>query len=178
MSPPQDGSASADVQAWGRRAPRRRACLLKGCERVFSPRHPLCRYCSWACRRAARRWSLWRAGRRYRATEGGRCRRRDQSRRYRQQAAERRQEAAVASAREAGQKRSEGHQCLDFSKKCSCDRPGCYERFDIPRRSPLKRFCSYLCRCALRRVLEREARWRDRYRRWGPLGLMVEGPTP
>jgi hypothetical protein len=44
----------------------------------------------------------------------------------------------------------------------TCDRPGCYERFERTRRSPLQRFCSHDCRRALERVLERERRWKKR----------------
>jgi hypothetical protein len=44
----------------------------------------------------------------------------------------------------------------------TCDRPGCYERFQPTRRSPLQRFCSHECRRALERVLDRERRWRER----------------
>ena len=41
-----------------------------------------------------------------------------------------------------------------------CSRPGCYELFSPHRRSPLKKFCSSLCREALRRVRQRELHWR------------------
>jgi len=46
---------------------------------------------------------------------------------------------------------------------CSCDRPGCYVEFDRSRRSPLQRFCCLACRHALKRVLQRERRWRERH---------------
>ena len=45
------------------------------------------------------------------------------------------------------------------SEKIPCSRPGCYELFPPDRRSPLKKFCCALCREALRRVRQREARW-------------------
>jgi hypothetical protein len=64
--------------------PRSRVCLLKGCERVFRPQHPLTRYCSEACRQEARRWREWKARRRYRQSAGCKQRRRAQSRRYRE----------------------------------------------------------------------------------------------
>ena len=48
---------------------RPRRCLLKGCERLFWPRHPQSRYCSEACQQAARRWRRWQASQQYRATE-------------------------------------------------------------------------------------------------------------
>ena len=66
----------------GRRArhPRRRACLLKGCERRFRPVHPLTRYCSQECRKQARQWRAWKARHRYRQSEAGKQKRRAQSR--------------------------------------------------------------------------------------------------
>jgi hypothetical protein len=52
----------------------------------------------------------------------------------------------------------------DFSGK-SCRRPGCYELFRPQPHEPEQRFCCAACRRALRRVLEREARWYLRRRR-------------
>jgi hypothetical protein len=46
-------------------------------------------------------------------------------------------------------------------KKFSCDRPGCYEGFDRSPRSPWQRFCSALCRGALRLVRLRDRRWQE-----------------
>ena len=45
-----------------------------------------------------------------------------------------------------------------------CERPGCEERFARSSRSPCQKFCSPSCRQALRRVIERERRWRQRAR--------------
>ena len=92
MGPCEDRSTAGKNQAGhghtagpGRRArhPRRRACLLKGCERRFRPVHPLTRYCSQECREQARRWRAWKARHRYRQSEAGKQKRRAQSRRYR-----------------------------------------------------------------------------------------------
>jgi hypothetical protein len=92
MGPSEDRSTAAKNQAGhlrtagqrGRlRRPRRRACLLKGCERRFRPVHPLTRYCSEECREEARRWREWKARHHYRQSEGGKQKRRAQSRRYR-----------------------------------------------------------------------------------------------
>lgn len=152
---------------------RARICLLKGCEEWFSPDHPRARYCSAPCRDAARGWSVWQAGRRYRASEGGKECRRQQACRYRQRVRQRRAESEERPAEAC-----EGHQKGEDSEKIPCSRPGCYELFSPERRSPLKKFCSCLCREALRRVLKREARWgwhrlrlsdEDRFRRFhGP----------
>jgi hypothetical protein len=125
---------------------------LKGCEQWFYPHHPRARYCSQACCDAARDWSVWQAARRYRATEAGKERRREQARRYRERVRQRREAAEQSAA-------CEGHQKAENSEKIPCSRPGCYELFSPVRRSPLKRFCCALCRKALRRVRQREARW-------------------
>jgi hypothetical protein len=127
--------------------------LLKGCEQWFCPHHPQERYCSEACRAAARAWSAWQAARRYRASEHGKECRREQARRYRDRV-RKRQEASAESAAVC-----EGHQEEADSEKIPCSRPGCYELFSPQPRSPLKKFCSCLCREALRRVRRREARW-------------------
>jgi len=68
----------------GRRRPRRRGCLLKGCAQRFHPRRARQRYCSPACTQAARRWSRWKAQQKYRATAAGKDKRNGQSRRYRE----------------------------------------------------------------------------------------------
>ena len=135
-----------------------RLCLLKGCERTFRPRHPFSRYCSSACRAAARRWRRRLANRRYRASEQGKCRRRAQTCRYRQRVRER--ERTASCARPDG----EGYPHLKDDTDSCCRRPGCYEGFAKTTRSPLQKFCSAACRLALRRVLIRERRWRRRLR--------------
>jgi hypothetical protein len=150
------------------RAPRRRRCLLKGCEQFFQPRHPQSRYCSPACQQEARRWRRWRAGRTWRKTEGGRQCRRGQSCRYRRRVRQRR-EAEQAAAKKSAEGEREGQRPADALEKLPCARPGCYELFAPSRRSPHQRFCSCLCRKALRRVLQREARW-GRRRKRGPRG--------
>src|SRR6516162_5751576 len=64
--------------------PRKRLCLLKGCDQRFHPRQARQRYCSEECRAAARRWSRRKAQERYRTTPAGQGKRNDQSRRYRE----------------------------------------------------------------------------------------------
>ena len=76
-------------QAAGRRKcragrPRRRPCLLKGCEQRFHPRRACQRYCSEGCRQEARKWRRWKAQQRYRKTAAGQQKRNGQSRRYRE----------------------------------------------------------------------------------------------
>jgi hypothetical protein len=143
-----------------------RVCLLKGCERPFQPSHPLNRYCSQPCRDAARAWRRWCAARRYRATAHGQQQRREQSRRYRERQ-RLRWAAAEQGAHEAASEQREGQRDVDFSEDSSgtpCQRPGCYELFQPRPHEPPQCFCCSACRQALRRVLDREARWRRRHR--------------
>jgi hypothetical protein len=214
---------------------------------VFSPLHPFSRYCSEACREAARIWSRRRSAADYRKTEAGREKRRQQSRRYRKRLRQRSiprlaeatplepsppggplaapPQAAFATstrteptqpgmpqlqptpfeptssepapseptpveptpihlttrepspleltARQVCCEPCEGHHPPGAEKKFSCQRPGCYEQFVVSPRSPGQKFCSPLCRQALRCVLRREALWWKRLRalfRPGPPG--------
>jgi len=87
MGPSEDLPNSRTNQECCRSRPRRRArtrrCLLKGCNRVYRPDHPLQRYCSEACRRETRRWRRWKAQQKYRATTLGKAKRNGQCRRRR-----------------------------------------------------------------------------------------------
>jgi hypothetical protein len=163
----------------------RRRCLLKGCGQWFQPTHPQCRYCSAACREAARRWRRWHAQQTYRASDNGREHRQQQARRYRRRG-QQRPPPITAPAAPAGSAAAcslsdglacEGKRPAEKKQKvplCPCDRPGCYELFPIRAACPVRRFCCALCRKALRCVLEREARWRQRRRR----GLRRAGRRP
>lgn len=140
-----------------------RLCLLKGCGQHFQPSHPLQRYCSPSCQQAARDWQRWRAARHYRGTARGRQQRCAQSRRYRERQRCRR---AVAAQEEAAQPR-EGQRyagCSEDFSAMPCRRPGCYVLFHPQPHEPPQCFCSAACRQALRRVLDREERWRRRRR--------------
>jgi hypothetical protein len=144
-----------------------RICLLKGCEQSFQPSHPLQRYCSQACQEAARQWRCWQAARRYRATPHGQQQRQAQSRRYRERRRTRQVTATAEPVVAAAPEQREGQRYEDFSEDFSarpCQRPGCYELFVAGPHEPPQRFCCSACRRALRRVLDREARWRRRQR--------------
>lgn len=84
-----------------RRRPRTRRCLLKGCPERFRPRQRQHRYCSPACRGAARRWSSWKAQQKYRATAAGQQKRNAQSVRHRERARRRQAEQPTASTEPA-----------------------------------------------------------------------------
>jgi hypothetical protein len=148
-----------------RRVPRPRRCLLKDCERWFTPTRPQSRYCSSKCRAAAKRWRHVKASRRYRASDGGRERRRQQHRQYRQRRRERMAAAASAALPRLREGQRPACPSEDFSERM-CDRPGCYVTFLVPQEAACRRFCSVACCLALRRVLDREARYRQRRRRW------------
>lgn len=153
----------------------RRRCLLKGCEQWFQPTHPQCRYCSVACREAARRWRRWRAQQTYRSSRKGREHRHQQGRRYRERCRRRTPPVAVPSPADSAAAASGSDPLPDEGKRPAqksetvprspCDRPGCYELFAVGAAYGRRRFCCPLCRMALRCVLEREARWRQRRRR-------------
>jgi hypothetical protein len=118
---------------------RPRKCLLKGCERLFWPRHWRSHFCSKACQQEAQRWRRWKASQQYRATDHGKERRREQSRRRRQRQRARQAASADADAPCEGQRLQPSGE--DFSGE-PCHRPGCYELFSLPHEHSCKRFCA------------------------------------
>ena len=88
MGPSESATSHPENQAGRRRRwpcrPRKRRCLLKGCEQRFRPGQARQRYCSKQCREAARKWSRWKDQQRYRKTAAGRQKRNGQGRRYRE----------------------------------------------------------------------------------------------
>jgi hypothetical protein len=140
---------------------RPRQCLLKGCERLFWPRHWQSHFCSKACQQKARRWRRWKAAQKYRSTDRGKERRREQSRRRRQRQGERKAASADADTPREGQRLPPPGEEISGDP---CHRPGCYELFKLPYEHSKKRFCSVACRLALRRVVDRESRYQARRR--------------
>ena len=101
MGPPESPTGHPENQEGGRRKrlprrPRTRRCLLKGCAQRFHPGQARQRYCSEACREAARQWSRWKAQQRYRTTTAGRQKRNGQSHRYREHTKSRKPEEPEA----------------------------------------------------------------------------------
>jgi hypothetical protein len=154
-------------------------CLLKGCERSFQPKHPCCRYCSAACAEAAKKWRRWLADQKYRSTEQGKEARKDQSKRYRERRKEDPQMKEPEKPAPAERERREdppemkelekpapaervGDTQEPVEKKSCCHRPGCYEQFIPDPRAPHQKYCSPECARAMRRVLVREKRYRDK----------------
>jgi len=162
----------------------RRRCLLKGCGQWFQPTHPQCRYCSATCREAARCWRRWHAQQKYRSSHKGREHRQQQARRYRERCRSRLPPVAApsgassaAAAPPSNGTSREGKRPAEKSEEVPlspCDRPGCYVLFAVGAAYQRRRFCCVLCRKALRCVLQREARWRQRRRR----GLQRAGRRP
>jgi hypothetical protein len=170
---------------------RPRRCLLKGCEQPFRPTYPQDRYCSKSCRQRARHWRCWQSCRTYRASAAGQACRREQARRYRERQRQERAARWEALLRTIEEEVAQEAAQLEPAEPCEgqrpaslgedfvgqpCERPGCYVRFPIRPGVPQQRFCSCRCRQALRRVLDREARWRWRHRRRRRLRL--SGPPP
>ena len=160
------GSLS-DVARSSQRPPwqRLRRCLLKGCDRLFRPARPQCRYCSATCQQAARRWRRWRAQQKYRQSDHGRQHRQQQARRYRQrhpapprpptEPPARHEEPAAGQ--DAASAASEGKRLAEKGEEVPlrpCDRPGCYVLFAAEAAGIPRRFCCALCRQALRCVLD------------------------
>ncbi len=140
-----------------------RQCLRKGCGRTFVPRRWNQRYCREPeCLRLLRRWQA--AKRQQRRRTRAEVRQRQAAaqrlRRHRQRAeagvrqAERSPPAAAAPARRAWSRCKKN--LHDF-----CDRPGCFEPRRPSRRAPAC-YCAGDCRPAVRRVQDRERKWKRR----------------
>lgn len=128
------------------RAPRRRVCLLKGCDRRFRPAHRAQqRYCGVPCTEAARRHA--------RRLPRARRRRAEQARRYRQRRAGRRELRGWTRRAQ-----SEG------PARTLCARPGCLVTFRARRGNPARAYCGPGCRAAVHRQRDRAARWHERGR--------------
>ena len=132
------GTAARRVPVAGRLALRR--CLLKGCERWFEASRPQARYCSAACREAARRWRRGRRRGGIARRRTGRSSRRAQSRRYRER---RRQPPAPDPSPDDAAEPREGQRTAGIPEDfpgCPCERPGCYVEFAPQARSPAAAF--------------------------------------
>jgi hypothetical protein len=139
------------------RRPRPRLCLRKGCGRTYQPRRLNQRYCQDPeCLREVRRWQ---------AARRQAKRRQDATAKAQHAAAERARRARAPSSTQPSKPpevaAARGHAARILLSLFLCARPGCYE-------PPLKsgrqqaRYCCAACREAVRRVLERERKWRLR----------------
>jgi hypothetical protein len=139
------------------RRPRARICLRKGCGCKYQPRRWNQRYCQDPqCQRQVRRWQAARRQARRRTEEAARAQHADTERARREHVKSLTQvpkAPAVASAR--------GHAAKIFLPTPLCARPGCHEPPLKSVRNPAC-YCSRACRQAVRRVLDRERKWRSR----------------
>ena len=138
-----------------RRKPRPRTCLGKGCDRRFEPRSWNHRYChDPECRKRVKRWMDRKRQERRRSTEEGKRAHREAEKARRKRLKEEREEREKPRDG-AASGRSRGHAA---EGQGICDRPGCFLR---PKRAVngQGRYCSHLCRTAVRRVLDRERKW-------------------
>jgi hypothetical protein len=141
----------------GRRRPRARLCLRKGCGRKYTPRRWNQRYCQDAeCLRLVRRWQTAKRQAERRQDEAVKAKHAEAQKARRQRASSSPQppkDPDVAAAR--------GHAAKIFSPTPLCDRPGCYEPPRKSGRSQAK-YCCPACRQAVNRVLDRERKWLKR----------------
>ena len=144
---------------------RRRRCLLKDCECWFQPRCPQARFCCPACQQEGERWR--RAGIRDRRRRPGRRRESHVAgagHSLWSSGVESDEERVVVVGGPRGVSWLGGGRSLPGMGR-PCDRPGATACSCRGREVRGQRFCSVSCRRALRRVLDREARWRQRRRR-------------
>jgi hypothetical protein len=139
------------------RRPRARSCLRKGCGRKYQPRRPNQRYCQEPeCLRLLRRWQAARRQAKRRQDDAAKAQHAQAQRARRQRVPSSPQAPKVPEVAAA-----RGHAAKIFSPTPVCDRPGCHEP---PRKSGRNqaRYCCSACRQAVRRVLDRERKWRCR----------------
>jgi hypothetical protein len=141
----------------GRRRPRPRLCLRKGCGRTYTPRRWNQRYCQDAeCLRLVRRWLAAKRQAKRRQDEAVKARHAQAQQARRRRAVPSPQppnEPEVAAAR--------GHAAKIFSPTLICDRPGCHEMPPKSCRNQAK-YCCPVCRQAVHRVIDRERKWLKR----------------
>ncbi|MCY2980082.1 MAG: hypothetical protein NTU79_15550 [Planctomycetota bacterium] len=113
------------------------------------------------------------ANKKYRESEKGKLARANQAKRYRERIEQEKAGAMAESEKKHAQDGSrEGYNKEQSNKKSCCQRPGCYGRFDPHPRAPHQKYCGPECYKAMRRVLIREKKWRER------LKLTKKQPRP
>jgi hypothetical protein len=133
-----------------------RTCLRKGCGRRYRARHWRQRYCQVpSCQQKLRRWQAAKRQRKRRATAKGREKHAQAERERR-----RRKKRKGTSANSSVRNRSRGHAMKKIPPGPMCDRPGCFEP---PRASAAPaHYCGDECCQAMRRVRDRERKWKCR----------------
>jgi hypothetical protein len=141
----------------GPRRPRPRLCLRKGCGRRYQPRRWNQRYCQDAeCLRLVRRWLAARRQAKRRQHDAAKTQHAEEQRARRRRVPSSPQAPKIAEVAVA-----RGHAAKILLPPPLCHRPGCHEP---PVKSGRQQacYCCPACRQALRRVLDRERKWRVR----------------
>jgi len=148
-----------------------RQCLRKGCDRSFVPGRWNQRYCRQPeCLCLLHRWQAAKRQQRRRSHAENRRQHADAER---QRRSRRREEARVRPPKPSPPVSSEPtsidtptSRAWSRSKKYPrdfCDRPGCFEPLRSSSRAPAH-YCGDACREAVRRVRDRERKWKKRNR--------------
>jgi hypothetical protein len=141
----------------GRRRPRLRLCLRKGCGRKYTPKRWNQRYCQDPeCLLLVRRWQAAKRQARRRQGDAAKAQHAEAQRARRRRAPSLPQppkDPEVAAAR--------GHAAKILSPAPICERPGCHETPPKSGRNQAK-YCCPACRQAVYRVLDRERKWLKR----------------
>lgn len=153
-----------------------RRCFRKDCGNRFRPNCWNQRYCQHPhCLREVRRWYAAKRQRKRRASAEHRQQHAQAERQRRiqkkQQAASR-DPSSQENAATAEQERRAWSRSKNFHEDF-CDRPGCYEPRRTSFRAPAK-YCGDQCRRAVRRVLDRERKWKRRNTSVGRYGRRLE----
>jgi hypothetical protein len=169
MGQPQPTGCRTPSASTSRFPPRQ--CLRKGCECVFVPRRWNQRYCRQPeCLRLLYRWQAAKRQQRWRSHVENR---QQHARAERQRRSRRREETQARPPKPSPPVSSEptpidapASRAWSRSKKYPdnfCDRPGCFDPVRPSRRAPA-RYCGDACRQAVRRVRNRERKWKKRNR--------------
>jgi len=154
-----------------------RQCHRKGCECVFMPRRWNQRYCQQPeCLQLLRRWQ---AAKRQQRRRSHVEHRRQHAEAERQRRSRRREEGRNRPPKPSPPVPSEPtssdtstSRAWSRSKKYPgnfCDRPGCFEPLRSSSRAPAH-YCGDACRQAVRRVRDRERKWKQRRSATTPSG--------
>jgi hypothetical protein len=161
MGQPQPTGCRTHAASPSRFPPRQ--CHRKGCDHTFVPRRWNQRYCREPeCWQLLQRWQAAKRQQRRRARAEVRQQHAEAQRQRRQR---RRAEAGVRPTERAlPPSAAAAPRAWSRSKKNIhdfCDRPGCFEPRGPSRRAPA-RYCAGDCRPAVRRVQDRERKWKRR----------------
>ena len=148
-----------------------RACYRKDCGRVFLPRQWNQRYCRRPdCLQELHRWQAAKRQRRRRSRAENRRQhaeaQRQRRNRQREEARVRQAERSPPASREPTPIDAPTSRAWSRSKKYPrdfCERPGCFEPLRPSSRAPAH-YCGDACRQAVRRVRDRERKWKKRHR--------------